>query len=76
MIKKTITVMVKTKVKNVKIEKVNDQLYKVKLSTVPRDGMANKQLITVLAEYFKISKSQIAIKSGKTSKTKLLVISG
>lgn len=76
MIKRTITVSVKTNSKEIKIEKINDQFYKVKLSAVPKEGRANKQLIASLADYFKIASSQIAIKSGKTSKTKLLVISG
>ncbi len=60
----------------VSIEKVTDQVYKVKLTAPPVDGKANIQLIKVLADYFEVSKSQVTIKAGKTSKTKVVIISG
>jgi len=74
--KKIITVEVKTNSKEVKVEKITDQVFKVRLSATPIAGRANKQLIEVLANYFKVAKSQIEIKSGKTSKTKVLIIYG
>lgn len=74
--KKIITVEVKPNSKEVKVEKISDNVFKVRLSATPIDGMANKQLIEILSDYFKVSKSQIEIKSGKTSKTKVLVIYG
>lgn len=74
--KKIITVEVKTNSKEIKIEKITDNVFKVRLSATPIEGKANKQLIDVLSEYFKIPKAQIEIKSGKTSKTKVLVIYG
>ena len=74
--KKIITVEVKTNSKEVKVEKITDNIYKVRLSATPIEGKANKQLVSILAEYFKVSKNQIEIKSGKTSKTKMLVIYG
>lgn len=73
---KTITVEVKTNSRDIKIDEITDKVFKIKLTATPIDGKANKQLIEVLAKYFNISKSQIVIKSGKTSKTKVLVISG
>lgn len=73
---KTITVEVKANSKDIKVEKITDNIYKVRLSATPIEGKANKQLISVLAEYFKIPKSWVEIKSGKTSRTKVLVIYG
>ncbi|MEK7072484.1 MAG: DUF167 domain-containing protein [Patescibacteria group bacterium] len=74
--KKIITVEVKTNSKEVKVEKISDNVFKVRLSATPIGGRANKQLIEILSHYFKVSKSQIEIKSGKTSKTKVLVMYG
>lgn len=74
--KKIITVEVKTNSKEVKVEKITDSIYKIRLTATPVEGKANKQLIKVLAEYLGVPQSQIEIKSGKTSKTKVLVIYG
>lgn len=73
---KKITVEVKPNSKEIKIEKIINNVYKVRLTATPVEGKANKQLIAVMAKYFKVSKSQIEIKVGKTSKTKVLVIYG
>ena len=71
---KTITVEVKTNAKNILVEKITDSVYKVRLKATPIDGKANNQLINTLADYFKVSKSQVEIKSGKSSKTKIILI--
>ena len=76
MAEKKIVVEVKTNSKEIKVEKITDNVYKIKLTTSPVNGQANKQLIEVLSKYFGVAKSQIEIKSGKTSKTKVLVIYG
>ena len=73
---KQILVEVRPNSSKVSIEKVTDIVYKVKLTAPPVDGKANIQLIKVLADYFEVSKSQVAIKAGKTSKTKVVIISG
>jgi len=76
MSEKKIVVEVKPNSREVKVEKITDSVYKVRLTATPIDGKANKQLINILADYFNISKSKITIKAGKTAKTKLLIISG
>ena len=73
---KKIVVEVKPNSKEVKVEKITDNVYKVKLTATPVGGRANKQLIEILAKYLGVAKSQIEIKSGQTSKTKVLVIYG
>ncbi len=49
---------------------------KVKLNAPPVGGAANLELIKLLAREFGVSKSQIAIVSGQTSKLKAMKISG
>lgn len=71
---KQILVEVKPNSKQLKIEKITDTVYKIHLTAQPQDGQANKQLIEVLAGYFKIAKSLIAIKSGRSAKTKIITL--
>jgi uncharacterized protein (TIGR00251 family) len=47
---------------------------KIKLSSPPVDGKANKELIKILSKSFKIAKSDIEIISGETSKSKRIRI--
>jgi uncharacterized protein (TIGR00251 family) len=46
----------------------------VHLKSLPVDGKANKELIEILAKRFDVSKSQIRIKSGLSSRNKLVEI--
>lgn len=46
----------------------------VKLTAAPADGKANDALVKLLAKEFCIAKSNISIKSGHTSRHKLLQI--
>ena len=69
-------VEVKTNSSKIDVEKITDLVYKVRLTAPPTEGKANTQLIKILADYFNVSKSQVSIKTGKTSKTKLVIISG
>lgn len=48
---------------------------KVYLTHAPQEGMANKQLIGVLADYLKIKKYRIRIIRGEKSRDKLVEIS-
>ena len=47
---------------------------KVKVSAPAEDGKANKALIEVLANHFKLPKRCIIIKSGMTSRLKQVII--
>ena len=53
-----------------------DGALKVKLNSPPVDGAANAELIKLLAKEFDVSKSQVEILSGNTSKSKQVKISG
>ncbi len=59
--------------KNEIIEKMSDGTIKIKLKAPPIDGKANEELIKFLAKEWKIPKNNIEIKSGKTSKNKILI---
>jgi uncharacterized protein len=49
---------------------------KVKLNSPPVDGEANKELIALLAKTFHVSKSDVEIIGGQTSKLKQVRIIG
>ena len=49
---------------------------KIRIAEVPEKGRANKELIRLLSEVLKISKSEIEIISGETSRLKRVKITG
>ncbi len=57
-----------------KVEKISEEEYKVWITAPPVDGKANDMLIKVLADYFDVSKSSLAITGGKTARTKIIDI--
>ena len=69
-----IQVKVKPNSKQQKIEEDPDGVLVIRLKSPPVDGKANKELIAVLAKKYQVSKSQIKILSGTTSKHKLIQI--
>ncbi len=68
------TVKVKPNSKQQSIEEQSDGSLKVHLKSPPVDGKANQELIVLLAKKLKVPKSAIAIKSGLSSKNKLVEI--
>ena len=69
-----IKVTVKPNSKQQKIEESADGSLIVRLKSPPVDGKANRELIEMLAKQFKVTKSKISIKSGLSSKNKLVEI--
>ncbi len=69
-----IFVKAKPSAKEAKIEKLDDDNFIVSVKEPPVKGMANAGIIKILAEYFKVSPSQIKIISGYTSKNKIIEI--
>jgi uncharacterized protein (TIGR00251 family) len=67
-------VKVKPNSKQPKIEESTDGSLTIHLKSPPVDGKANQELIQLLAQKFDISKSQVTIKSGLSSKFKLVEI--
>lgn len=58
------------------IDANNSELYKVYVTVAPEQGKANKKMIDLLAEYFRVSKSQIRILKGEISRNKIVEIVG
>ncbi|HAJ58855.1 MAG TPA: hypothetical protein DCP31_06010 [Cyanobacteria bacterium UBA8543] len=67
-------VKVKPNSKKQTIEELADGSLTVHLKSPPVDGKANQELIELLAKKFDVPKSHIRIKSGLSSKTKLIEI--
>ncbi len=55
-------------------EEMADGTLKVRLKAPPVDGEANKELVKFLSKEWKIPKSSIEIKKGKTNKNKIIEI--
>ena len=51
-------------------------MLKLRLTTPPVDGKANKAVIAYLAKLFHLPKSALTIKSGQQSRSKAVVITG
>ena len=81
-----IIIKAKTLAKEEKVERVEQQAlgfvntkqvpvtYKVSVKEAPVGGKANEAIIRVLAEYFDVSKSQVSLVSGQSSKQKIFEI--
>ena len=73
---RTIAVRVTPNASQNSVIEIDESTYRVRLTTSPIDGKANEELIRLLARHFKISKSNICIKRGLTSKNKLIILEG
>lgn len=51
-----------------------DSQWRAELKSPPVDGKANKELIVLVARHFSCRKSAVSIKSGASSRTKLVQI--
>ena len=71
-----ISVIVKANAKENKLEKITDNSFKINVKAPKEDGKANREVIKLLAEYFKVTKQEVTLKSGYRSKNKLFVIGG
>lgn len=69
-----IFIKVKTKAKEKKIEKIDENHFIVKIKELPEKGKANQEVIKIIAQYFKVSLSQVAIISGLKSKNKIIYV--
>lgn len=69
-----IFVRAKPNSKFVKVEKISDTEFRVAVCEPPKGGKANEAIIRVLAEYFRVPKSQVIIKTGQGSRNKIVEI--
>ncbi|MBC7899548.1 MAG: YggU family protein [Saprospiraceae bacterium] len=54
----------------------HDGYLRVRISAPPVDGAANGESVRVLAKYFGVAKSDVEIRSGISSRTKRIRVSG
>lgn len=69
-----LTIQVKTNAKMNNVEKCGQGRWRVQVKAPPQEGRANEAVIEVLAEHFRVPKSQVAILGGFKSKTKIVCI--
>ena len=69
-----ISIKVKPNSKQQKIVEEDDGSLTIRLKSPPVDGKANEELIKVLSKKFDVPKSYIHIKSGISSRQKLIEI--
>ena len=70
----TIQVKVKPNATEQTIQEISENNFIVSLKSAPKDGKANQELIKFLAKRFNVPKSHISIKSGLSSRHKLIRI--
>ncbi|QZZ21198.1 DUF167 domain-containing protein [Leptothermofonsia sichuanensis E412] len=71
---KVLSIKVKPNSKQQAIHQEGDGSLTIRLKSPPVDGKANQELIQLLAKELNVPKSSIRIKSGASSKSKLVEI--
>ena len=69
-----IEVKVKTNAFKNEVKLINNKKLFVKTTATPEKGKANKQVILLLAKFYKISENQLEIARGIKSKNKVIKI--
>jgi uncharacterized protein YggU (UPF0235/DUF167 family) len=69
-----ISVKTIAKAKVNKIVRTSDRVFKIYVTEAPERGRANKKVIEILSEYFKVPRSRISIKRGVVSNKKVIEI--
>ncbi|MEG3437407.1 DUF167 domain-containing protein [Pannus brasiliensis CCIBt3594] len=70
----TIQVKVKPNAKQQSVTIQEDGSFLVSLKSPPTEGKANRELIEVLAKHFQVPRSRVSIRSGLSSRIKIVVI--
>jgi len=70
----TLTVRVKARARRQSLQQTTDGTWLAEIRAAPVDGEANSALIRLIADQFKVRKSQVTIKSGTVSRMKTIVI--
>ncbi|OGW36951.1 MAG: YggU family protein [Nitrospirae bacterium GWD2_57_9] len=72
----TLSVRIQPRASKNEISVMEDGGLKIRLTAPPVDGAANEALIRFLADTFSVTRSQVEIVSGHTSKNKIVRIEG
>jgi uncharacterized protein (TIGR00251 family) len=71
---RNISVTVKPNTKSAAVTKLTDIDYRVTIRAPAEDGKANRALVELLADYFRVPKSAITIVRGQFARKKLVRI--
>ncbi len=71
-----IDVKVEPRASRTEVVGLHGDALKVKLTSPPVEGRANRQLIEILSKYFGLKKRQIELVGGSTSRMKTVLITG
>ena len=69
-----IRVYVTTNARDARVVKVSDDYFEVRVDERAVGGRANKRLLEILAEHFKVQKSRISILKGTKTRNKLVQV--
>jgi uncharacterized protein (TIGR00251 family) len=72
----TLTLHIQPGAKKTEFAGLHGDALKIRLAAPPVDGKANEALIKFVAETLKLPKSAVNLKSGQTSRRKILEVSG
>jgi len=71
---KTIRIKVKPNARRPGLEELSDGTWLARVAAPPVDGKANEEVVRLIAEHFRVRKSQVSIKSGASGRLKLVQI--
>ena len=74
MAERIIKVKVSAGAKTEKVEEIEPNVFKIRVSSPPEKGKANDRVAELLAEYFKVSKSKVFLVSGATYREKVFMV--
>lgn len=74
MAEKIIKVKISAGAKTEKVEEVEPDVFKIRVSAPPEKGKANNRVAELLAEYFKIPRSKVCLISGATYREKVFSV--
>jgi len=69
-----ISVKVKPNSRESRVENLGEKRFLVAVKAPPQEGRANREVVEILATYFCVPKSQIALVGGLKSKQKIVEI--
>jgi uncharacterized protein (TIGR00251 family) len=69
-----IKVLVIPNAKESEVVKIDDVYYRIKVDATASEGSANKRLIEILSEHFKVKKSSVKILKGFRNRNKIVSI--
>jgi len=72
----TLSLRIQPRASKNEIVRLENNGLKIRLTAPPVDGAANEALVRFLADQFKVTRSQVEIVSGHTSRDKIVTISG